>query len=47
MEVAAETKAECDVKATLPPFDPFSPASSGSREDVRPKVHLARLQMET
>jgi hypothetical protein len=30
----------------LSPFDPFSPVSSGSKEDTKLKVRLARLQME-
>lgn len=44
-EVDAE--AEADGKPALPPFYPFSPVSTGSREDVRLKVRLARMQMET
>lgn len=35
-----------DVRARLPPFEPFSPMSTGSKGDTRLKVRLARLQME-
>ncbi len=31
---------------TLPRYDPFSSASSGSRDEARLKVRLARLQIE-
>uniref|UniRef100_A0A8C1TD20 Gypsy retrotransposon integrase-like protein 1 n=1 Tax=Cyprinus carpio TaxID=7962 RepID=A0A8C1TD20_CYPCA len=42
----SETGVEGDVSTFLPQFDPFSPVSSGSKEDVRLKVRIARLQME-
>ncbi len=34
------------VRARLPPFEPFSPVSTGSKEDMRLKVRLACLQFE-
>lgn len=40
------TGAEDVVRTVLPPFDPFSPVSSGSKGDTRLKVRIARLQME-
>ncbi|KAI2644542.1 Pre-mRNA-processing ATP-dependent RNA helicase PRP5 [Labeo rohita] len=43
-EGQSETGAE--VEAVLPPFDPFSPLSFGSKEEGRLKVRLARLQFE-
>ncbi len=33
-------------KASLSPFEPFSPASIVSGGDTRLKVHLARVQIE-
>ncbi|KAI2660984.1 Retrovirus-related Pol polyprotein [Labeo rohita] len=42
----ADAEGEPEAKAGLPPFDPFSPSSVGSREDARLKVRLARLQYE-
>ncbi len=37
---------ESKAKAVLPPFDPFSPALSGSGGEVRLKLRLAKIQME-
>ncbi len=37
---------EADVRARLPPFEPFSPVSTGSKWDMRLKVRLAHLQFE-
>lgn len=45
-ELLSETGAEEVVRSVLPPFDPFSPVSSGSKGDARLKVCIARLQME-
>ncbi|KAL0170785.1 hypothetical protein M9458_035381, partial [Cirrhinus mrigala] len=45
-ETVAEAEAESEAKAVLPPFDPFSPLSFGSKEEGRLKVRLARLQFE-
>ncbi|KAL0147199.1 hypothetical protein M9458_057494, partial [Cirrhinus mrigala] len=42
----ADAEGEPEAKAGLPPFDPLSPSSVGSREDARLKVRLARLQYE-
>lgn len=38
--------AEADVRARVPPFEPFSPVSTGSKRDMRLNVRLARLQFE-
>ncbi len=35
-----------EAKASLPPFEPFSPTSMGSGGDARLKIRLARVQME-
>ncbi len=35
-----------EAKASLPPFEPFSPASIGSGGDAWLKVRLVRVQME-
>ncbi len=35
---------EANVRAKLPPFEPFSPVSTGSKGDMRLKVRKARLQ---
>lgn len=42
----AEAEVEAEAKAGLPPFDPFSPGSTDSREGARLKVRLARLHYE-
>ncbi|KAL1266443.1 hypothetical protein QQF64_002118 [Cirrhinus molitorella] len=39
-------EAEADVRARLPPFEPFSPESISSKGETRLKVRLARLQLE-
>lgn len=41
-----EAEVMADAKASLPPFDPFSPSSVDSSDWARLKVHLARLQYE-
>lgn len=46
VQAAAVTEAEAEAKAALPPFDPFSPASTGSVDGARLRVRLARLQLE-
>lgn len=45
-ELMPAVEVEADVRARLPPFEPFSPVSMGSKGDTRLKVHLACLQME-
>ncbi len=47
-EDASETAEveESKAKAVLPPFDPFSPALSGSGGEARLKLRLAKIQME-
>lgn len=41
-----EADAEAEAKAGLPPFEPFSPPTPGSRESANLKVRIARLRME-
>ncbi len=45
-ELMPAAEVEADVRARLPPFEPFSPVSTGSKGDMRLKVRLARLQFE-
>ncbi len=45
-ELMPAAEVEADVRAKLPPFEPFSPVSTGSKGDMRLKVRLARLQFE-
>ncbi len=41
-----EADAEAEAKAGLPPFEPFSPATPGAKEDAQLKLRLARLRIE-
>lgn len=43
----AEAEVVADAKASLPPFDPFFPISTDSKEGMRLRVPLAHLQYET
>lgn len=43
---AAKVEVEENAKATLPPFYPFSPHSSGSGSDVQLKGPLTHVRME-
>ncbi|KAI2665845.1 Transposon Ty3-G Gag-Pol polyprotein [Labeo rohita] len=45
-ELMSAVEVEADVRARLPPFESFSPMSTGSKGETRLKVHLAHLQME-
>ncbi len=45
-ELMPAAEVEAVVRARLPPFESFSPVSTGSKGDTRLKVHLARLQFE-
>ncbi|KAL1254352.1 hypothetical protein QQF64_016581 [Cirrhinus molitorella] len=45
-DLSPATEVEAEVRARLPPFEPFSPSSTASKGETRLKVRLARLQLE-
>ncbi len=45
-ELMPAAEVEAVVRARLPPFESFSPVSTGSKGDTRLKVHLACLHFE-